>query len=129
MPLRGFGSVHPVSRARRRTASSLFLQTSDYWEYISDSVSGNAQPNCNASKLAQLDSIPPLVEQRRIAAKVEALLAQVNAARERLAKVPLMLKRFRQAVLAAACSGRLTAEWRESHAPARPADLAWSSAS
>lgn len=57
--------------------------------------------------------IPPLAEQNRIVAKVEALLARVNAARQRLAKVPAILKRFRQAVLAAACSGQLTAEWRE----------------
>lgn len=57
--------------------------------------------------------LPPVAEQRRIVAKVEELLARVNAARERLAKVPAVLKRFRQAVLAAACSGRLTADWRE----------------
>jgi type I restriction enzyme S subunit len=35
--------------------------------------------------------------------------------RARLAKVPHILKRFRQAVLAAACAGRLTEEWRENH--------------
>jgi restriction endonuclease S subunit len=52
--------------------------------------------------------LPPVNEQRRIVEKVEALLARVNAARDRLAKVPAILKRFRQAVLAAACSGRLT---------------------
>jgi type I restriction enzyme S subunit len=57
--------------------------------------------------------IPPVAEQRRIVAKVEELLAQVNAARGRLAKLPTILKRFRQAVLAAACDGRLTADWRE----------------
>jgi len=45
-------------------------------------------------------------------AKVEELLARVNAAKDRLAKVSMILKRFRQAVLAAACSGRLTADWR-----------------
>lgn len=56
--------------------------------------------------------VPPLAEQHRIVAKVEDLLARVNAAGERLAKVPALLKRFRQAVLAAACSGRLTEEWR-----------------
>ena len=33
----------------------------------------------------------------------------------RLARVPAILKRFLQAVLAAACSGRLTADWREEH--------------
>jgi type I restriction enzyme S subunit len=55
---------------------------------------------------------PPLAEQRRIVAKVEAVLARVSAARQRLAKAPSLLKRFRQSVLAAACSGRLTADWR-----------------
>ena len=57
--------------------------------------------------------LPSLVEQKRIVAKVEELLARVNAARERLARVPAILKRFRQSVLAAACSGRLTEDWRE----------------
>jgi type I restriction enzyme S subunit len=56
--------------------------------------------------------LPPLAEQQRIVAKVEALLARVNAARQRLAKAPAILKRFRQSVLAAACSGHLTADWR-----------------
>src|SRR5262249_13812659 len=58
--------------------------------------------------------LPPLMEQRRIIEKIEALLARVNAARERLAHVPAILKRFRQSVLAAASSGRLTEDWRES---------------
>src|SRR5262245_47113746 len=57
--------------------------------------------------------VPPLAEQKRIVAKVEALLARVNAARQRLAKVPAILKQFRQSVLAAACSGRLTGDWRK----------------
>jgi type I restriction enzyme S subunit len=52
--------------------------------------------------------LPPLAEQRRIVEKVEVLLAGVNAARERLAKVPAILKRFRNSILAAACAGRLT---------------------
>lgn len=56
--------------------------------------------------------VPPLAEQKRIVEKVEALFEDVNKARDRLAKVPLILKRFRQSVLAAACSGRLTEDWR-----------------
>jgi type I restriction enzyme, S subunit len=59
--------------------------------------------------------IPPFAEQRRIVAKVEALLAEVNVARNRLAKVPEILKRFRQSVLAAACSGGLSEDWRQTH--------------
>jgi type I restriction enzyme, S subunit len=56
--------------------------------------------------------LPPLAEQWRIVAAVERILAEVGAARERLGRVPATLKRFRQSVLAAACSGRLTADWR-----------------
>jgi type I restriction enzyme S subunit len=56
--------------------------------------------------------LAPLAEQRRIVAKVDAVLARVNAARQRLGRVPAVLKRFRQSTLAAACSGRLTADWR-----------------
>ena len=56
---------------------------------------------------------PPLAEQRRIVAKLETLLGKVDACQQRLAKIPILLKRFRQSVLAAACSGRLTADWRE----------------
>jgi type I restriction enzyme S subunit len=59
--------------------------------------------------------LPPLAEQRRIVAKLEQLLAMVDACQQRLAKIPVLLKRFRQAVLAAACSGRLTGEWRGRH--------------
>ncbi len=51
--------------------------------------------------------LPPFAEQRRIVSSVDALLAQVNAARERLEKVPRLLKRFRQAVLAKAVRGEL----------------------
>ncbi|MEO8138475.1 MAG: restriction endonuclease subunit S [Gemmatimonadota bacterium] len=59
--------------------------------------------------------IPPVPEQWRIVEKVEALLTQVSSARERLGRVPRLLKWFRQAVLAAACEGRLTEGWREAH--------------
>jgi type I restriction enzyme, S subunit len=57
--------------------------------------------------------LPPLLEQKRIANKLDALLARVDACRERLDRVPAILKRLRQAVVAAATSGELTREWRD----------------
>jgi type I restriction enzyme S subunit len=70
---------------------------------------------------ALLVPVPPLAEQKRMAAKANELLAKVEAAKGRLAKVPALLKRFRQSVLAAACSGRLTpnaqANERDGHVP------------
>lgn len=69
---------------------------------------GGAQPNLtNGIVRAWPVSLPPLAEQRRIVAKVEALLERVNGVRERLDRVPAILKRFRRSVLAAACDGRL----------------------
>ncbi len=84
---------------------ALFLKSRAYWAAIADEVAGIAVPNVSASKLRSIQiPVPPAAEQRRIVAKVEELLAHVNAARERLERVPAILKRFRQAVLAAACS-------------------------
>lgn len=57
--------------------------------------------------------IPPLPEQKQIAARLDALLAQVDTLKTRLDAISTILKRFRQSVLAAAVSGKLTAEWRK----------------
>ena len=57
--------------------------------------------------------LAPFLEQKRIVRKLDAVLARVDATRVRLARVPALLKQFRQAVLAAATSGALTEEWRE----------------
>ena len=56
--------------------------------------------------------VPPLAEQQRIADKLDTVLARVDTCRDRLARVAPLLKRFRQSVLAAATSGRLTEDWR-----------------
>ena len=87
-----------------------------YLDAIRDRTSSVTVTHLSSRDMGEIPlPLPPLVEQKRIVAKVEALLARVNAARERLAKVPAILKRFRQSVLAAACSGRLTEDWREEH--------------
>ncbi|HCD1076683.1 TPA: restriction endonuclease subunit S [Proteus mirabilis] len=57
-------------------------------------------------------NLPGWVEQKIIAEKLDTLLAQVDTTKARLEQVPQILKRFRQAVLAAAVGGKLTEEWR-----------------
>jgi type I restriction enzyme S subunit len=70
--------------------------------------------NVSAGKLREIViPVAPINEQRRIAAKLDTTLAAVDACRQRLDGVEDLLKRFRQAVLAAATSGELTREWRE----------------
>jgi type I restriction enzyme S subunit len=62
-------------------------------------------------------ALPPRTEQKRIADKLDAVLTRVDAVNTRLARVAPLLKRFRQSVLAAATSGRLTEDWRAGRTP------------
>lgn len=53
-------------------------------------------------------NLPGRLEQKIIAEKLDTLLAQVDSTKARLEQIPQILKRFRQAVLATAMSGKLT---------------------
>lgn len=52
--------------------------------------------------------LAPEAEQRRIADKLDTTLARVDALNDRLARITPLLKRFRQSVLAAAVTGKLS---------------------
>jgi type I restriction enzyme S subunit len=65
--------------------------------------------------------IPPLAEQRRIVAKIEALQERSRRVREALSEVAPLLEQFRQSVLATAFRGDLTADWRGAHPNIEPA--------
>ncbi|WP_434135311.1 restriction endonuclease subunit S [Pseudomonas luteola] len=105
--------VRPI---KRELSSYLgyFFKSLDYWKQITEFSSGIGQPNVNGSKLKALKvPLPPLAEQTRIAQKLNELLAQVDTLKSRIDGIPTLLKRFRQSVLAAAVSGRLTEDWRK----------------
>ncbi|MEZ9404746.1 restriction endonuclease subunit S [Vibrio sp. 10N.286.48.F5] len=77
-------------------------------------ATGTTRKRITRKKLADLQlPVPPYNEQIRIANKLDSILAKVDKAQARLDKIPAILKRFRQSVLAAATSGELTKEWRE----------------
>ena len=93
-----------------------FLKSSKYWQQISEASAGMALSNVNAKKLSEISTpLAPLGEQRRIADKLDSLLARVDACRDRLDRVSHVIKRFRQAVLDAAVAGQLE-DWVNSHA-------------
>ncbi len=76
-------------------------------------LSRSAQNGFNKEDLATFNfPLPPLAEQKEIADRLDKLLAQVEATQARLARIPDIIKQFRQSVLAAAVSGKLTEEWR-----------------
>jgi type I restriction enzyme S subunit len=81
-----------------------------------------ALPGLNRQDAYDLEiTLPPLAEQRRIVAKIEALQERSRRAREALAEVGPLLEQFRQSMLAAAFRGDLTADWRAAHPDIEPA--------
>ena len=101
-----------------------YLFSEEGQKRILENFQGSAQGGINQQFAPNVVvPIAPIGEQKRIVTQVEALLTQVNASRERLARVPAILKRFRQSVLAATYSGRLTAEWREAQTDLEPASV------
>lgn len=65
----------------------------------------------------------PLAEQHRIVAKLDELMEKIYSSRVRLERIPKILKRFRQSILAAAVSGRLTEEWRRDNPNVKAAKI------
>jgi type I restriction enzyme S subunit len=90
------------------------LESPEFQQFLVENAKGTAQKGIYLIALGKASiRVAPTGEQRRIAAKLDTTLAAVDACRQRLDGVEALLKRFRQAVLAAATSGELTREWRE----------------
>ena len=79
------------------------------------SICNNHVSQASVNTEVLLDTViplPPLAEQQRVIAQVLTLSDSVGSIRTRLENASSVLRRLRQSVLAAACSGRLTADWR-----------------
>ena len=101
------------------------LKGPEFQGLAQERITGSTTPHLFQKDIKTLRvSIAPLAEQRRIVGVLEGLLGKVAASRERLARVPQLLKRFRQSVLAAACSGKLTHDWREGNEDVEFAEVA-----
>lgn len=92
-----------------------YLVRSDaFIERMSELVQGALYPAVRSKDVQAFDApIAPFNEQKRIADKLDMLLARVDACRDRINRVPAILKRFHESILVAATSGRLTADWRK----------------
>jgi type I restriction enzyme S subunit len=105
--------VLPPSNSFESNYLAFFLSTDEFVSFANLLNQGD-RPRVSYEQIGQHPiPLPPLAEQRRIVAKLETLLGKISSNQQRLSRVPSLLKRFRQSVLAAACSGRLTADWRE----------------
>ena len=100
------------------------LKAPEFQGLAQERITGSTTPHLFQKDIKTLRvPIAPLAEQRRIVAKLESLLGKVSSSQQRLSRVPGLLKRLRQSVLAAACSGKLTADWREKNEEVVPASV------
>ncbi|MES1026613.1 restriction endonuclease subunit S [Gloeocapsa sp. BRSZ] len=110
--------------------NEFYEQPVNYWLYLLKALPlgqlnrASAVPGLNREDAYKIRiPLPPLNEQRRIVAKIEALKARSQRVKEALEAIPPLLDQFRQSVLAAAFRGDLTADWREKNPDVEPASV------
>lgn len=87
-------------------------------------ASGTTFNELSGSKAKTLPlRLPPVAEQRRIAARLDAVESRRATTAAHLQSARAVIDRLRSALLAAACSGRLTADWRETYPHATADEL------
>ena len=96
----------------------LYIQSPMIQNRIDDMHTGSTN-QVELSKIEILSTgipLPPLAEQQRIVAKLDAVFARTRQARVELERVPKLVEDYKQAILSAAFRGELTADWREENA-------------
>lgn len=87
-----------------------FLDVFDFSEY----VAGSTRLKLTQAAMNTIPvSLAPLVEQKRMVSKIEAIDSELGKVKKRLDRASALLKNFRHSVLEAACSGKLTEDWRK----------------
>jgi len=77
---------------------------------------GGAQPNISQTVLKALEiPVPPLDVQAALVHALRHIRVSSTSTTDHLETAARVIERFRQSVLAAACSGRLTADWLGEH--------------
>jgi type I restriction enzyme S subunit len=96
------GALRPTKEINAKYFGYYF-QTKEYRNIISELSAGTNINNLKTECFEALQiPLPPLPEQHRIVAKLDAVMQKVESNKQRLDKIPKLLKRFRQSVLAAA---------------------------
>ena len=97
-----------------------FIETARVQHLVTDGHFGstNQQELPRSFVQALRIPLPPLAEQRRIVARIDALFAEIANGEAALKAARDGLDTFRRTLLKAAVTGALTADWRETNHPA-----------
>ena len=109
----GFCVIRPHDELVSRFFFYLSLSES-FLQPLNELQRGSSYPAVRDGDVFDQDvPLAPVMEQRAIVAKIEALFSELDKGVEQLQAVRQQLKRYRQSVLKAAFEGKLTAKWRE----------------
>lgn len=115
--------IRPASAVLHHAFLAWFLRSPVARSAYDETRLGTGVPRLNIGQVREFPiALPPLNEQRRIVAKIDALMARSRRAKESLDAIPPLLERLRQSILAAAFRGDLTADWRAQNPDVEPAE-------
>jgi restriction endonuclease S subunit len=93
-----------------------FVNSADVRNQMAEQAGGTTRQRIAGGRVKQLVlPVPPLPEQRRIVAKIDSLSGKSKRARDQLDHMPRLVEKYKQAILAAAFSGALTAKVADWH--------------
>ena len=93
-----------------------FINSPAVRNQIQSLASGTTRQRISGGNLKKLPlPVPPLNEQRRIVDKLDRIGDRQRSARNELNHIPKLIARYKQSVLAAACTGKLTEDFRLLH--------------
>ena len=109
-----FAILRQLSLVKRKYLFYQLAWNEKFLSYLGSNCTGTMYPTVSEDVIKKFCvTIAPFFEQKRIVEKLDKLLVKVDEAKERLEKIPLIIKRFRQSVLNAAVTGELTKDWRK----------------
>ena len=120
----GFLQFRPYRLTYEPKLIYYFIISPSFLNQRDDLATGSTQEALTDTKAVEITiPLPPLNEQKRIVSKLDAIIPRIEAVKQRLEKVPNILKLFRQSVLTAAVTGKLTEKWREEHPEMRNTEV------
>ena len=109
-----------VLRTREGLYSQQFLAyvLPGYLKFINEHTSSVTVKHLSSKTVQEIPlPLPPLAEQKRIVARIDALFAEIDEGEAALASARKGLETFRRALLKSAVTGDLTKDWRAANPP------------
>jgi len=107
--------IRPKKNINHKYFDYYFI-SEDYRTKIRELAGGININNIRRNYIEDLKfNLPPLAEQERIVKNLDDLFERLDKIKTSLAKIPVLLRNFRQQVLNQAVTGKLTEDWRENN--------------